>query len=79
MCVEAYLFGKVEIELHVLGICDIEKGVLSDIILTETRHIGESTEEIACCFDICSEGKLVIVISDAETHLHYEQVLVIIS
>ena len=77
--VEAHQMGVVEISLGILGIGDIDEGTLSLRIYLEIQRLGESAEQIARRLHIQSEGIYPIAIGQSESHLHDEDILVVIA
>ncbi len=77
--VEAHQMGIVEINLGILGIGDIDEGTLSLGIYLEIQRLGESTEQIARRLHIQSEGIYPIAIGQSKSHLHDEDILVVIA
>ena len=74
-----YQMGIVEICLGILGIGDIDEGTLSLRIYLKIQSLGESAEQIARRLHIQSEGIYPIAIRQSESHLHDEDILVVIA
>ncbi len=70
---------KVDIELRILGIGNVEGHILPQFVLRRVEDVGTEVEQVTCGLDIRLDSCPSIVIDIAETDLHNKQILVVVS
>ena len=71
--------GVADVELGILGIGDVEEGVLSGAVLLEVEDAVHGVQEIAWGLDVGTYDVGTVMVGHTEAYLRDEQVLVVVA